>query len=301
MFRKILVCSDDSEGALTAARMGAQIARKFHSDVLLLHTYDLTVAVYPLFEAGVWQLPVRQEQMDFYLEEARVTLAAHTGKILQEAGVPYVSLIERGHPVEVITRLAAEREMDLIVIGSRGLSGVEAFLLGSVSEGVLHHAHCPVLLVRGVHALQEAPEWKRILLASDGSEGACQAAGAALEIAQKFAASLDVLNVQDASSLSYRLLPFLPVDSATPTVYAAKLLAKITRDVSEQAIEAGVRCSFHQETGYPAEIIVDFANRCDASLIVIGSRGMGTFKSLVLGSVSNRVARHSRCSVLVTR
>ena len=301
MFRKILVCSDDSEGALTAARMSAQIARKFHSDVLLLHTYDLTVAVYPLFKAGVWQLPVRQEQMDFYIEEARVTLEARIGKVFQDAGVNYEALIERGHPVEVITRFAQQREVDLIVIGSRGLSGVESFLLGSVSEGVLHHAHCPVLIVRAAHAPQQAPGSQRVVLASDGSEGAHQAAGAALEITQKFAASLNVLNVQDASSLSYRLSPYLPVDSETPTVYAAKLLAKITEDVSEQAIEAGVHCSFHQETGYPAETIVDFANRCDAHLIVIGSRGMGTFKSLVLGSVSNRVAHHSRCSVLVTR
>jgi len=301
MFGKILVCSDGSEGALTAARMGALIASKFHSDVLLLHTYDLSVAAYPAFVAGVWELAVSPDGMDTYAAEARLALEAHTGKVFQDAGVNYESLIERGHPVEVITRLAAEREMDLIVIGSRGLSGVEAFLIGSVSEGVLHHAHCPVLIVRGVHAPQRAPEWKRLLLASDGSKGACQATAAALEIAEKFAASLEVLNVTDTPLFSYGLSPYLPADNETASTGAASLLAKITEEVGADATATGVHRSFHQETGYPAEIIVGFADRTDASLIVIGSRGLGTFKSLVLGSVSNRVARHSHRSVLVTR
>ena len=301
MFGKILVCSDGSEGAMTAARMGAQIAQKFHSDVLLLHTYELAAAAYPAFVVGIWELAVSPEGVDSYAQDARVALEAHTGKVFRDAGVAYAALIERGHPVEVITRLAAEREADLIVIGSRGLSGAEAFLIGSVSEGVLHHAHCPVLIVRGAHTPQQAPEWKRIMLASDGSEGACQATAAALEIAQKFHASLSVLNVTDTPSFSYGLSPYLPADSETASTGAAHLLAKITKEVGAESTATGVHRSFHQETGYPAEIIVGFANRNDASLIVIGSRGLGTFKSLVLGSVSNRVARHSHRSVLVTR
>jgi nucleotide-binding universal stress UspA family protein len=301
MFRKVLICSDGSEGALTAARMGAQVAQKFHSDVLLLHTYDLAVAAYPTFEAGVWQLPVMEEGMDSYAEEARLALEEHTGQILKDAGVNYETLLERGHPVETITRLAEQHKADLIVLGSRGLNNVESFLMGCTSEGVLHHAHCPVLIVRGGHAPQQAPELQRILLASDGSEGACQAAAVALQIAQKFAASLSVLNVLDASSLSYKLSPYLPADHETPDSCAEKLLAQITNNVSKDAIQAGVPRSFHQEKGTPAEIIVAFANRTDASLIVIGCRGMGTFKSLLLGSVSNRVAHHSPRSVLVTR
>jgi len=148
MFGKILVCSDGSEGALTAARMGALIASKFHSDVLLLHTYDLSVAAYPAFVAGVWELAVSPDGMDTYAAEARLALEAHTGKVFQDAGVNYESLIERGHPVEVITRLAAEREMDLIVIGSRGLGTFKSLVLGSVSNRVARHSHRSVLVTR---------------------------------------------------------------------------------------------------------------------------------------------------------
>ena len=301
MFSKILICSDGSEGALTAARMGARIAQKFHSAVLLIHTYAPAITAYPAFEAGGWELPIVQEEIDACTEAARVILEERTGKIFQEAGVPYESLLERGHPVEVITRVARQRGADLIVMGSRGLNAVPSFLMGSASEGVLHHAHCPVLIARGDHAVGEAPEWQRILLASDGSEGAARATAAALKIAQKFAASLSVLNVLDASSLSYRLSPYLPTGDENPRILAEHLLAKVTKDVSMDAIHAGVPRSFHQVTGNPAETIVSYANRHDAGLIVVGCRGMGTFQSLLLGSVSNRVAHYSRRSVLVTR
>ena len=103
MFRKVLICSDGSEGALTAAKLGAQIAQKFQSEVVLLHTYALAVAAYPTFAASVWEFPVMAEGMDSYAEEARLTLEEHTGQILKEAGVNYETLIQRGHPVEAIT------------------------------------------------------------------------------------------------------------------------------------------------------------------------------------------------------
>ena len=301
MFKKIMICSDGSEGALTAAQLGAQIAQKFQSDVLLIHTYDLAVAAYPTFEAGIWNLPITEQGMDSYAAEARLALEEHTGQILKDANVSYETRIERGHPVETITRLAQQVNADLIVLGSRGQSDVLAFLMGSVSEGVLHHAHCPVLIVRDGNARGQAQELPRILLASDGSAGACQATTVALEIARKFAASLSVLNVLDASSIAYRLSPYLPSDNENPHTNAERLLTKITNDVSKAAIQAGVPRSFHQETGNPAEIIVRFANRTDTSLIVIGCRGRGTFEALLLGSVSNHVAHYAHRSVLVTR
>lgn len=296
MFSKILVCSDGSEGALTAARMGVQIAQKFGSKALLLHVYDLDVSAY-----GVWELAIPVEGIATYTEKVRRSLEEHTGRIFRDAGIPYETMLEHGHPVQAITHLAARRQVDLIVIGSRGLSDVPAFLLGSISEEVLHHAHCPVLIVRGDNALQQAPAWQRILLASDGSAGALQATDMALEIAQKFGASLSVLNVLDATSLAYKLSPYVPDDNDNPRLRAEHLLAKITNEVSQKAIALGVSRSFHQETGTPAETIVGYADCHDDDLIVIGCRGLGTFKSLLLGSVSNRVAQHSRRSVLVTR
>ena len=301
MFSKILVCSDGSDGALIAVKMGAQIAQKCHSALLLIHTYDLTVAAYPPLVAGAWELPVSQNGMDAYAGQARIALEAHAGKILREAGVKYESLLEHGHPVEAITRLARQREADLIVLGSRGLSNIQSFLIGSISEGVLHHAHCPVLIVHGDSARCTVAALQRILLTSDGSRGASQAAVAAIQLARNFAASLSVLNVLDASALSYNLSPDFPPDNESAYTRSQHLLDEIAKDVGAKAREANVPVTLHQEMGYPAETILRFADGIQADLIVIGCRGMGTFKSLLIGSVSNSVVHHAHRSVLVLR
>jgi nucleotide-binding universal stress UspA family protein len=297
MFSKILICSDGSEGALAATRIGAIIAREFSSRVLLVHSYDPAITAYPAFGGGGWEFAASQDGLDTEAETARRDMVEHTGKILLEAGVKYEPLLECGHPVEAITRVAKQHEVDLIVLGGRGVSDVASFLLGSVSEGVLHHAHCPVLIVRGNLPMP----FHHILLASDGSEGALQATVAAVGIAQKFAASLRVLNMLDGASLPYSLSPYLGADSETPYSRAEHLLAKITADVRAEASRTGVACSFHQETGAPAEIVAAFARRLGVDLIVLGSRGRGALTSLLLGSVSNSVAHHAHSSVLVMR
>ena len=301
MFDKILICSDGSESALLAARAGARIAQQFHSAVVLVHSYDPAAVAYPAFGGGGWEFAAGQDVLDVEAEDARRDMIQHTGKIFEEAGVKYETLLECGHPVEAITRVAIQHKADLIVLGGRGLSDRAALLMGSVSEGVLHRAHCPVLIVRGDCAAQQAPEWREILLASDGSEGAGQAAVFAIGIAQKFAASLRVLNVLDGSSLPYSLSPFRAADSETPQSRSERLLATITAEVSKEACAAGVPRTFHQETGDPADIICGFTDCLNLGLIVVGCRGRGTLTSLLLGSVSNSVAHRSRRSVLVTR
>ncbi len=297
MFNKILFCSDGSEGALKATRMGALIAQRFYSAVLLIHTYDPTINTYPPFGGGDWEFTSGQGILDADPEKMRRDLAEHTGKILQQAGLEYRTLLECGPPVEAITRVAKEQSVDLIVLGDRGVGDVATFLLGSVSEGVLHRAHCPVLIVRG-----DLPTpLRHVLLASDGSEDACQAAGAAIQVAQKFGASLRVLNMLDSASVPSSLSPYLNVDSETPYTRAEHLLAKISADVSAEALGTGVACSFHQETGNPAVIIAAFAKRQEIDLIVLGCRGRSALASLLIGSVSNSVAHNAHCSVLVTR
>jgi len=83
-----------------------------------------------------------------YIEQVQDSVARRTGRVLDEAGVPYEILTEVGHPAEVIVRIAEDDGYDLIVLGSRGMTAFKSFLLGSVSDKVSHHAHCPVLIVK---------------------------------------------------------------------------------------------------------------------------------------------------------
>ena len=147
MFSKMLMCSDGSEQALEAAAVAAEIARKFNSQLLLLSVYDPSVI--PAATVGIPDGSLQTAvSAGCYAEEAQSGVEKATGQVLQEAGVTYITRRELGHPVDRIIRVAQDEQADLIVMGSRGLGGFKRLVLGSVSEGVLHHAPCPVLIVR---------------------------------------------------------------------------------------------------------------------------------------------------------
>jgi nucleotide-binding universal stress UspA family protein len=146
MFQEIVVATDGSEQALQAARVAGDIAQKFQAKLTLLSVFDMTdsMAVYESGPENISYVEVVRQMGEGMHESVQ----RRTGEVLQEMGVSYQSRCEIGHPVDTIVRVAEDQKADLIVLGSRGLGGFKRFLLGSVSDGVLHHAHCPVLIVR---------------------------------------------------------------------------------------------------------------------------------------------------------
>lgn len=83
-----------------------------------------------------------------YITELQEPAVADAGRAVDGRNVPYQSRQEIGQPATEIIRVAEEVQCDLIVLSSRGLSDVKAFLIESVSDRVAHHAHCPVLIVK---------------------------------------------------------------------------------------------------------------------------------------------------------
>jgi len=146
MFTHILVASDGSEYALKAARVAAEMAKRFDAQVTLLSVFDPPIGQMALVDTDVTVLD--PEVVAHYAEEVQDAVEKNTGRVLDESDVRYTARRETGHPVDVIVGVAARSHVDLIVMGSRGLGGLESFLLGSVSDRVLHHAHCPVLIVK---------------------------------------------------------------------------------------------------------------------------------------------------------
>ena len=147
MFSRILLCSDGSDKAIEAATVAAEIALKFGSELILLSVYDPSV-----LPAATMGIPGGSLQTAYnagcFAEETQSGIEKDTGIVLQSAGARYTVRRELGHPVDRILTTAVDVKADLIVMGSRGLGGFERLLMGSVSGGVLHHAHCPVLIVR---------------------------------------------------------------------------------------------------------------------------------------------------------
>lgn len=290
MFKRILVCSDGSDAALHAAKVAAKIAGRCRADVTLLSVFYPAALMTPFANA-----PEAAPSMEVVMEwgeEMHTSIQEKTGAVLREAGVSYQPCRELGPPVDVIINAAQNQKADLIVLGSRGMTEWKALLMGSVSDGVLHRAPCAVLIVRG-----EETTLDRILLASDSSAGSYQATLVAGMMARKFETPLTIINVLEQIGSSNRFVQSKGrLEGNVLRVH--ELTAQRIRRVVDQA---GVDYNLYQEVGHPAETVVRYAKENHYSLIVVGSRGMNALTALALGSVSNRIAHHAHCSVLVVR
>ena len=142
MFTHILLASDGSQCAAKAAEVAATLAAKFSSRLTIVNVYLPTPAVGPFGET----FDVSIE--DDLAETTQENVLHGAGRIADGHDVPYQCRKQIGQPDTEIVRVAGEEGCDLIVVGSRGMNAVESFFLGSVSDHVTHHAHCPVLIVR---------------------------------------------------------------------------------------------------------------------------------------------------------
>ncbi len=155
MFEKILVPLDGSDHSVRALEKAVQIAEKFSSKVTLIHAYSVSMQPIILPEPTTLSSPtipiLTAAEISRVVEAARATgeRILKDGEARAKAeGVVVEALIVEGHAVQEIVRTAKEGNFDLIVMGARGVSHIRGLLLGSVSDGVIHHALCPVLVVK---------------------------------------------------------------------------------------------------------------------------------------------------------
>jgi nucleotide-binding universal stress UspA family protein len=298
---KILLATDGSEEAELALLTAVDLAIRTDSELHVVHVGgehhpDLPTLLEPrLFEERLRELE----------QEAREVLEGQVKKVEEAGGtVAEAHLRMGGPPDQHIVELAEEIGAGLIAMGSRGLGGIRRALMGSVSDSVVSHAHCPVLVVRRVRQEQAAASIfpKKILLATDGSEEATLAARTAIDIANKTGSELHVVHVGFAPvPIDAEIAP-VPTDSDQRD----KLIEEARRflEVQVEQIEAagGTVAQAHLGlTGQPDAEIVELAEEIGAGLIAMGSRGLGGIRRALMGSVSDSVVRHAHCPVLIVR
>ena len=139
LFEKILIATDGSEKNQTAVRKGLELARESGASTYVLYVIDMT--------------PYPPSQTDFFPDEVYNALKNEGEKAVEHVkqmadGMKIETHVLSGRPAHVISEFAGKNDVDLIVAGYQGKSGLDRLLLGSVSERILRLADCMVLVVK---------------------------------------------------------------------------------------------------------------------------------------------------------
>lgn len=278
---KIILSTDGSEDSQRAADLAVEIAKSTDSELHVAHVEDVAVM------AEVYAVPDVQREST---QAARQLL----NEAADQVEGPEVNVAERhllaGNPPDAVVQLAEDIEAGLIVTGSRGQEGIQRLLMGSVSGTIVRYAHCPVLVVRG-ERVETFPT--RILLATDSSEDAALALGAAVELSNSTGSELHLVTVVPGYPDYPEAAEQIQNDARVTIEKQARNIEKAGGEIAEQHLQVSGRDRAQQ--------IVQVAEDIEAELIIMGSRGLRGLKRMLMGSVSDSVVRHAHCPVMVMR
>jgi nucleotide-binding universal stress UspA family protein len=201
----------------------------------------------------------------------------------------------------VICRIAEEKDVDLVVVGSRGRSSLARFFLGSVLQRVVKHAPAPVLVVK-----PPAKAIERILIGVDGSEDSRKAT----EFLKRFpfppSATVYVAHVVHVLSPSFGdnkgYYETAELGGELEQLRkAAEVDGKKILELAAESLKGSFKVEVLVTAGPPARRLVELIGEIDADILVVGSRGLTGVERFLMGSVSLQSCHHAPCSVLVVR
>jgi nucleotide-binding universal stress UspA family protein len=282
----VLVCVDGSAASNAAIAWGAHEAVERQLPITLLHVVPPVVAGWPVGH-------VYPEMPDWQKDDAQT--------ILEQAFKLAASRGESKHP-EIHTKMVyssvvpalidASKDAWMIVVGTQGLGALGRLLLGSVTTELLHHAYCPVAVIRSDEVGVPDPK-APVLVGIDGSPASEAATALAFEEASWRGVDLTAVHVWS----DVGVFPVLGLEWRDRERQGKEILAERLAGWQEQYPDVHVeRLLFCDK---PSHWILDASGR--AQLVVVGSRGRGGFPGLLLGSVSSAVAHAAEVPVIVVR
>lgn len=233
-------------------------------------------------------------------------LVKNAAERISSRGIEVSTAVVVGRPKVEIVEYAKGWGADLIVVGSHGRRGLTRFLLGSVAQAVIRHAHCSVEVIRAASAQnRRTTEAVRILLATDGSDASMVAARSIADRPWPRYSQIMIVSVVDLMDPMFERT-FRPGIISPELIQSAREDAtRSAREIVSSAKKALAAVELELSTtvalGSAKDVILDTAREFGADLIVVGSHGRHGINRLLMGSVSEAVAIHAHCSVSVVR
>jgi nucleotide-binding universal stress UspA family protein len=259
--QKILVPVVFTDTSRHVVHQAAWLARRFHAEMILLHV------VPPLS----YPVGVLESGDEITARDLHAHIVQRAQKDLDQAlrpeldGIAVTRVLLRGDPAHEIVKSARDRNVDLIVMSTRGLGAFYRFLLGSVTAKVLHESHCPVWT--GAH-LEEAPAGefsiRHVLCSVDLSPHSNHTASLAAEMAAAVDAKLTLVHITASVEIYGPGGSHVdPVWKETIVGFAAKEIAKLQQDV-------GTKAEVIIDSGNVPELLNRAAEQTKADVLVIG-------------------------------
>ncbi len=291
----ILVPLDGSPLAEQVLPYAGIIARALHVPVRLLHVINTAVLQRVPTRTSTGATIVAQ------LEQAAHSYMDHLMQQLDLSGLTVEPHLERGSAADnIVAHL--EREPDaLVMMATHGMSGLQRWSLGSVTERVVSASSAPVFVVRGSATPRTEVQLQHILLPLDGSAVAAQALPVAHQLATALAAHVHLF-----SAIYPVGMHVYQPDPRTTHMQGQTLLPSLQKQAEEYLAGvvpqfAGLEVSLHTATGTAVEAIIDEAARVQADLIVMATHGYTGIRRWALGSVADKVLRATETPLLLVR
>ncbi|UTF55561.1 universal stress protein [Natronosalvus rutilus] len=276
----MLIPTDGSTGALVGANVGIALASQIGADVHVLSVAESRNGAVDSDDTVRSSLEERAEEA----VEAVVTAVENHDEELD-----VTTVLEWGTPFQAIREYAVRHEIDVITMGTKGRTGLDRILLGSVTENVLRTARTPVLAVPPEAGVETPGEvtFERLLLPTDGSEGAAIATEWGIALATRLESIVHTVYSVDMSRFSGNQEPPDLISSLERRGEDA------LETVRNRARAADVGVSGSLATGPPAQVILTYASDRDIDLIVMGTHGQTGIGQWFLGSVTENVVRQA--------
>lgn len=291
----IIVGVDGSDSSMSAVRWAAREAGMRNVRLTLIH-----VVVTPAWGAAPWRLstaplPLPADE-DPALEELGQNIIADAVEVAEDSirgGARPEIHSELFFSVPVSTLVTLSKEAQMVVVGCRGQGPLPRLLLGSVSTGLVHHAHSPVAVIHGAVAAAPKASTLPVLVGIDGSPASELATAIAFDEASRRGVDLVALHAWiDADVSAVRRTEWTALQ-AIPQEALAERLAGWRERYPDVHVHPKIVWD------KPARHLLDESR--SAQLVVVGSRGRGGFAGMLLGSVSTAVAHAARVPVIVAR
>lgn len=273
--KTILVPTDFSKQAQNATAIAAKLAEKTNSSIILLHVIEDN-AISMVSYTGEIAMPGIEDRLYIYklIEKAKQQFK-EVKKAYPE--VSFKEEIKIGNPYYGVQEIIKDFDIDLILMGTKGSSGIQEFLIGSNAEKVVRHAKCPVLTV---HDNKEELQLKKVAFATDGNGIGGEHLKVIKELREFFDFDLYLVRVNTPNNFLTDRDSILELKGFAANNQIDNYQMRIYNDVTEE------------------EGIMHFANEIEADLIVMGTHGRRGLAHLIGGSIAEEVVNHTKRPVL---